>query len=48
MAEILDRIEITSTLDLVNIYASIPEDLPQTIIEKLKMEKTKEEKKDIY
>jgi hypothetical protein len=47
MAEILDRIEITSTLDLVNIYASIPEDLPKTIIEKLKMEKTKEEKKDI-
>jgi len=47
MAEILDRIEITSTPDLVNIYASFPEDLPQTIIEKLKMEKTKEEKKDI-
>jgi hypothetical protein len=46
MAEILDRIEITSTPDLVNIYASFPEDLPQTIIEKLKMEKTKEEKKD--
>ena len=47
MAEILDRIEITSTPDLVNIYATFPEDLPKTIIEKLKMEKTKEEKKDI-
>ena len=47
MAEILDRIEITSAPDLVNIYASFPEDLPQTIIEKLKMEKKKEEKKDI-
>jgi hypothetical protein len=47
MAEILDRIEITSTPDLVNVYASFPEDLPKTIIEKLKMEKTKEEKKDI-
>jgi len=47
MAEILDRIEITSGSDLVNIYASFPEDLPKTIIEKLKMEKTKEEKKDI-
>ncbi len=46
MAEILDRIEITSTPDMVNIYASFPEDLPQTIIEKLKMEKTKEEKED--
>ncbi len=47
MAEILDRIEITSFPDYVNIYTSFPEDLPQTIIDKLKMEKTKEEKKDI-
>ncbi len=47
MAEILDRIEITSFPDHVNIYASFPEDLPQTIIDKLKMEKKKEEKKDI-
>ena len=47
MAEILDRIEITSFPDHVNIYTSFPEDLPQTIIDKLKMEKTKEEKKDI-
>jgi hypothetical protein len=46
MAEILDRIEITSFPDHVNIYTSFPEDLPQTIIDKLKMEKTKEEKKD--
>jgi len=46
MAEILDRIEITSFPDHVNIYTSIPEDLPQTIIDKLKMKKTKEEKKD--
>jgi hypothetical protein len=46
MAEILDRIEITSLPDHVNIYTSIPEDLPQTIIDKLKMEKTKEEEKD--
>ena len=47
MAEILDRIEITSFPDHVKIYTSFPEDLPQTIIDKLKMEKTKEEKKDI-
>jgi len=47
MAEILDRIEITSFPDHVNIYTSFPEDLPQTVIDKLKMEKTKEEKKDI-
>jgi len=47
MAEILDRIEITSFPDHINIYTSFPEDLPQTIIDKLKMEKTKEEKKDI-
>jgi len=46
MAEILDRIEITSFPDHVNIYTSFPEDLPQTIIDKLKMDKTKEEKKD--
>ncbi len=46
MAEILDRIEIISFPDHVNIYASFPEDLPQTIIDKLKMEKTKEGKKD--
>jgi len=43
----LDRIEITSFPDHVKIYTSFPEDLPQTIIDKLKMEKTKEEKKDI-
>ena len=47
MAEILDRIEITSFPDHVKIYTSFPEDLPQTIIDKLKMKKTKEEKKDI-
>jgi hypothetical protein len=47
MAEILDRIEITSFPDHVKIYTSFPEDLPQTIIDKLKMEKTKEEKKEI-
>lgn len=47
MAEILDRIEITSFPDHVKIYTSFPEDLPQTIIDKLKMEKTKEEKKDV-
>ena len=47
MADILDRIEITSFPDHVKIYTSFPEDLPQTIIDKLKMEKTKEEKKDI-
>ena len=47
MAEILDRIEITSFPDHVKIYTSFPEDLPQTIIDKLKMQKTKEEKKDI-
>ena len=47
MAEILDRIEITSLPGHVRIYTSFPEDLPQTIIDKLKMEKTKEEKKDI-
>jgi hypothetical protein len=47
MAEILDRIEITSFPDHVKIYTSFPEDLPQTIIDKLKMEKTKEEKKDM-
>jgi len=47
MAEILDRIEITSFPDHVKIYTSFPEDLPQTIIDKLKMEKMKEEKKDI-
>ena len=47
MAEILDRIEITSFPDHVKIYTSFPEDLPQTIIDKLKMEKAKEEKKDI-
>lgn len=46
-AEILDRIEITSFPDHVKIYTSFPEDLPQTIIDKLKMKKTKEEKKDI-
>jgi hypothetical protein len=44
MAEILDRIEITSFPDHVRIYTSFPEDLPQTIIDKLKMMKTKEEK----
>jgi hypothetical protein len=47
MAEILDRIEITSFPDHVKIYTSFAEDLPQTIIDKLKMKKTKEEKKDI-
>lgn len=47
MAEILDRIEITSFPDHVKIYTSFPEDLPQTIIDMLKMEKTKKEKKDI-
>ena len=47
MAEILDRIDITSFPDHLKIYTSFPEDLPQTIIDKLKMEKTKEEKKDI-
>ena len=47
IAEILDRIEITSFPDYVKIYTSFPEDLPQTIIDKLKMQKTKEEKKDI-
>ncbi len=44
MAEILDRIEITSLPGHVRIYTSFPEDLPQTIIDKLKMMKTKEEK----
>jgi hypothetical protein len=46
MADILDRIEITSFPDHVNISAAFPEDLPQTVIDKLKMSKTPEEKKE--
>lgn len=47
LGEILDKIEITSGPDHVKIYASFPEDLPKDIIDKLKMEKPKEEKEKI-
>jgi len=47
LGEILDKIEITSSPDHVKIYASFPEDLPKDLIDKLKMEKTKEEKEKI-
>ena len=44
MGEILDKIEITSGPDHVKIYASFSEGLPKDIIDKLKMEKSEEEK----
>lgn len=47
LGEILDKIEITSSHDHVKIYASIPEDLPKDLIDKLKMEKAEEEKEKI-
>ncbi len=47
MAELLDKIEITSGPDHVKIYASIPEELPKTLIEKLTTGKPEEDKEKI-
>lgn len=47
LGELLDKIEITSRPDHVKIYATIPEDLPKDLINKLKMKKPEEEKEKI-
>ncbi len=45
LAELMDRIEITSASDHVRIYASIPQSLPETLLDKLKLEKSRSEEK---
>jgi len=47
MAELLDKIEITSGPDHVKVYASIPEELPKILIEKLTTGKPEEDKEKI-
>jgi len=47
VGELLDKIEITSGPDHVKVYASIPEELPKILIEKLTTGKPEEDKEKI-